>query len=195
MLPRASPSFLSLINKTILLNSDKTDTKPRGGGEMARGPVSTSSFFRMKYLRTVIRWRPLMPAAPTPQSICLLHSMYYLGMAFYTQTILLDTKTITKASSDDEGRISLPAYFPWETERPQHREDWENTQVSAPTNSIILVFLVVFLCYPKPAHRQALDDHRVRHTEGHPVRIILSLSHLKCKSDIKMMGEQALKRS
>lgn len=36
-------------------------------------------------------------------------------------------------------------------------------------NSIILVLLVIFLHYPKPAHHLALDNHGEQHTEEYPV--------------------------
>ena len=32
--------------------------------------------------------------------------MYYLGVEFYTWTVFLDTKTVTKTTSDDKGQIT-----------------------------------------------------------------------------------------
>lgn len=72
-----------------------------------------------------------------------------LGWKFIFRPIFPGTKTITETSSDNKRQISLLAYFPWTTKNSPHNAETETTQVSARTNSIILVIVVIFLRYPQ----------------------------------------------
>ena len=121
---------------------------------------------------------------PNPHSVCLLGSMCCLGVEFYTWTVFLDTKTVTKTSSDDEGQVSLLASYPLEKTSMQWKTKYTGVSSNKFRNSSLPGG---FLCYPKLVHHQVLTNHRVRHRWA--ACQLFFRSHLKCKSVIKVTGE------
>lgn len=70
-------------------------------------------------------------------------------------------------------------------------EDWEDTELPAPTKSVIPVVLVPSLGHPTPTHHLAPGDGRARHTEQHPAGGAPALSRPAGTSDTNTVGRRA----